>query len=170
MQVLRACIYHISAGLFCGILTLLGVSVFCRYVLNDSVIWSEEIIRFAFIWMFFLSMGEVSRTGSHLALDLIPNLLKGNAKKILCVLIEVANIIFFCILIYYSWKVAQANMAQKSPALLIPYGMIYMAIPTGGALMTIFSLQRICNLVTGRDAAPAEGLGVPPASRPEEGK
>jgi TRAP-type C4-dicarboxylate transport system permease small subunit len=163
MQVLRACIYHISAALFCGILALLGVSVFCRYVLNDSIVWSEEVIRFAFIWMFFLSMGEVSRTGSHLALDLVPDLLKGKAKKTLGVVIEIANIIFFCILIYYSWKVAQANMAQKSPALLIPYGVIYMAIPTGGALMTFFSLQRIVGLISGKN-------GVASATETEEAR
>lgn len=148
---LRKFIYHVSAAIFCTILVLLGISVFYRYGLNNSITWSEELIRFGFIWMFFLSMGEASRTGSHLALDLIPSFFHGTAKKIFYCLIETANIIFFLILIYYSYKVAMANMAQASPALLIPYGYVYMAIPAGGVLMSIFSLTRIKRIITGED-------------------
>ncbi len=150
MDMLRKSIYHISAALFCVILILLGVSVFSRYALNNSITWSEELIRFGFIWMFFLSMGEVSRTGSHLALDLLPSLLRGKARKALGVLIETLNIVFLAIMIRYGWNVALANMAQASPALLIPYGAVYMAIPTGGVIMALFSLQRIRNILSGQ--------------------
>ena len=148
---LQKFIYHVSAAIFCSILILLGISVFCRYILNNSITWSEELIRFGFIWMFFLSMGEATRTGSHLALDLIPSLLHGKIKKVFYCLIEAANIIFFLILIFYSYRVAMANMSQASPALLIPYGYIYMAIPAGGVLMTIFSLSRIKRIITGEE-------------------
>lgn len=34
-------------------------------------------------------------------------------------------------------------MSQSSPALHIPYGCIYAAIPVGAALMGIFGIQRI---------------------------
>ena len=57
----------------------------------------------------------------------------------------------FLILIFYSYRVAMANMSQASPALLIPYGYIYMAIPAGGVLMTIFSLSRIKRIITGEE-------------------
>lgn len=150
MQVLRKCIYHTTAGLFCGILVLLGFAVFSRYVLNDSITWAEEVIRFAFIWMFFLAMGEVSRTGTHLALDLVPSLIHGAPKKILSVFIELANIAFLSVLAYYTWRVAMINMTQKSPALLIPYGYIYMAIPVGSVIMSLFGLQRIHFLLSGK--------------------
>ena len=156
MQALRKCIYHTTAGLFCGILMLLGFAVFSRYVLNDSITWAEEVIRFAFIWMFFLAMGEVSRTGTHLALDLVPSLIHGAPKKILNVFIELANIVFLAILAYYTWRVAKVNMMQKSPALLIPYGCIYMAIPVGSVIMSLFGLQRIYFLLSGNSAVQSQ--------------
>ena len=156
MEVLRKVIYHSTAAIFCGILALLGLSVFSRYILNDSLVWAEEIIRFAFIWMFFLAMGEVSRTGTHLALDLIPGLIKGAPKKALNIFIETANILFLLILAHYTWRVAWINMGQKSPALLIPYGYIYMAIPVGSLLMSLFCVQRIVLMLTGKLPAAAD--------------
>lgn len=147
MEALRKFIYHTTAGLFCAILMLIGYAVVSRYILNDSSTWVEEMIRFGFIWMFFLGMGEVTRTGSHLALDMLPGFLTGKTRKALDILIEVANIAFFSIMVWYSWRVALINMKQKTPALLIPYGWIYMAIPVGGAIMILFAAQRIVGLV-----------------------
>lgn len=147
MEALRKILYHISAGLFCAILILVGYGVVSRYILNDSSVWVEEVIRYGFIWMFFLSMGEVTRTGSHLALDILPGYLHGKTRRALDVFIEAANIVFLAILVWYSWRVALINMNQNSPALIIPYGYIYMAIPVGGAIMILFGLQRIVRLV-----------------------
>lgn len=154
MEVIRKIIFNVSAGLFCVILFILGIAVVARYVFNDSIIWAEELMRFLFIWMFFLSMAEVSRNGAHLALDLVPSLLKGKPRRAICVVIEVANIVFLAILLYYSVRVSLYNMRQNSPALLIPYGYIYFAIPVGCVLMGMFSLKRIHWLVT--DTLPRE--------------
>lgn len=155
MEILRKFIYHATAAIFCLILLLLGAAVFSRYALNNSIIWAEEVIRFAFIWMFFLAMGEVSRTGTHLALDLVPGMLKGRPRKILDVFIELANMAFLAVLIWYTWKVVKINMAQRSPALLIPYGYIYLAIPVGSAIMMLFNIQRIAGILKAPPAATA---------------
>jgi len=149
MEAIRKAIYHVSAALFCFILLVLGTAVVARYVFNDSIIWAEELMRFAFIWMFFLSMAEVSRNGAHLALDLVPSLLKGRVRRGVDIVIELANIAFLAVLLYYSVRVSFYNMGQKSPALLLPYGYIYFAIPVGCVLMILFSCQRIYWHVTG---------------------
>jgi len=47
------------------------VQVFCRYVLNDSLPWSEELARYLMVWMTFLTLPVVSRTKQHAALDII---------------------------------------------------------------------------------------------------
>lgn len=149
MEAIRRVIYHFSAATFCFILIILGMAVFARYVLNDSIIWAEEMMSFAFIWMFFLSMAEVSRNGAHLALDLVPSLLKGWPRRIIDTVVELANISFLVVLLYYSFRVSVYNMGQRSPAMLIPYGYIYFAIPVGCVLMILFSCQRIYWHVTG---------------------
>jgi len=134
---------------FCVILAFAGV--FCRKVLNNSIIWAEEVIRYSFIWLFFLTMPEVTRYGGHLALDLVPMFTKGKARKILFIFIELLNIVFDAVIIYYGIKVSILNMAQFSPSLRIPYGYVYLALPVGAALMLIFSVRRICLLIMDKE-------------------
>ena len=143
MAILGKFLRNIATTLFCIILILTFASVFFRYVLNDSIVWAEEVIRYTFIWMFFLCMPEATRTGAHIALDLFPSRLKGSSKTFVNILIEVFNIIFLAIVVYYGMKITIVNMAQSSAALRIPYGCVYFALPVGGSLMLFFTVYRI---------------------------
>ena len=40
---------------------IMGVQVFCRYVLGMSLSWSEELTRYIFIWCGFLSVSYCSK-------------------------------------------------------------------------------------------------------------
>lgn len=40
---------------------IMGIQVFCRYVLGQSLSWSEEITRYLFIWSGFLSVSYCSK-------------------------------------------------------------------------------------------------------------
>lgn len=143
MKMLTNLIKNVSVILFMIVLALATAAVFFRYVLNNSIVWAEEIIRYLCIWVFFLTMCESTRTGAHLALDLIPGFLTGKAKAVLNIAIEAVSGIFDGVLIYYGLQLALINMTQKSPALMIPYGYVYLAIPVGAALMLVFGIARI---------------------------
>ncbi|MDR0335768.1 MAG: TRAP transporter small permease, partial [Planctomycetaceae bacterium] len=55
--------------LFAVILILMIVSIFYRYVLNNSLSWSDEAIRFAFVWFTFLGSAIVFRENAHIRID-----------------------------------------------------------------------------------------------------
>ena len=40
---------------------IMGVQVFCRYVLGASLSWSEELTRYIFIWAGFLSVSYCTK-------------------------------------------------------------------------------------------------------------
>ena len=40
---------------------IMGIQVFCRYVLGQSLSWSEELTRYLFIWSGFLSVSYCSK-------------------------------------------------------------------------------------------------------------
>lgn len=147
---LKKAMYHVSAFLFAVAVLIAFISVIFRYVFNNSLYWSEEIVRYIFIWMFFIAMGESTRTGSHVALDLVPSKLSGTTRKVWDIVIEVLSLVFVIILVCYGGKLALINMNQFSPALRIPYGWIYMALPFGGALMGVFNIIRIVNMIRGK--------------------
>ena len=49
--------------LLAGMTLVLGIQIFCRFVLNNSLTWSEELARFMFIWSTFLSIGFCLKEG-----------------------------------------------------------------------------------------------------------
>jgi TRAP-type C4-dicarboxylate transport system permease small subunit len=55
--------------LFAVILILMTVSIFYRYVLNNSLSWSDEAVRFAFVWFTFLGSALVFRDNAHIRVD-----------------------------------------------------------------------------------------------------
>ena len=55
--------------LLAGMTLVLGIQIFCRFVLNNSLTWSEELARFMFIWSTFLSIGFCLKEGISLKID-----------------------------------------------------------------------------------------------------
>lgn len=151
MKKISSALVDVASALFLGCVILAFASVIWRYVLNNSIIWAEELIRYMFIWLFFLAMPEVTRCGAHLALDLLPNKLTGNARKALLVAIEVLCIVFDIVIMIYGSKIAAINMAQRTASLRIPYGYVYAAIPVGAAIMLVFSARRIVLILEGKE-------------------
>lgn len=143
MKAIRTLIKYTSVLAFMFVLALAFCAVFFRYVLNNSIVWAEEIIRYVCIWVFFLTMCESTRNGAHLALDILPGAVHGRGKAVLSIVIEAVSLAFDAVLIWYGFQLAVVNLAQKSPALHIPYGWVYLAIPVGAALMALFGLQRM---------------------------
>jgi TRAP-type C4-dicarboxylate transport system permease small subunit len=143
---------HIGSFIFAVILLLASVSVFFRYVLNDSIVWAEEVMRYTFFWMFFLCTPEATRTGMHICLDVIPSHAQGKVKVFVDILIEVINNIFLFIVLFHGIRLSLINMIQTSPALRIPYGFIFFALPTGATLMILFSVHRIYRILTKKTA------------------
>lgn len=45
--------------------------VFFRYALNNPLAWSEELARFTFVWLVFISSAVVVRDDSHMSMDFV---------------------------------------------------------------------------------------------------
>lgn len=61
--------------LFGFIVTIMLVSIFFRYVLNSSLSWTDEVIRFAFVWFALLGAAIVFRDNAAIRVDIVPELL-----------------------------------------------------------------------------------------------
>ena len=64
-----------------GFVTLAFAQVVCRFVLNSSLTWSEELCRYLFVEMVFLGAGVCVLEKKHASVDIIVNLLPAGARK-----------------------------------------------------------------------------------------
>ena len=137
-----------------GIMTLsILVQVFCRYVLNDSLPWSEELARYLMVWMTFLTLPVVSRMKQHAALDII----LGALPRRMSLGLELVLYILMGAVLYYAFDrslgFAIKGDRMLATALPITKAWSYMAMPVGfGVMMLVYVelfLRAFAELITG---------------------
>lgn len=135
--------------LFIVIMVMLCVGVaqiVARYVLHSSLSWSEELMRYLYVWMTMIGTSLAIRRNSFTVIDAIANLIRKKSDKAGLVLygfITILQILFFSLLAVYGWQLSSRNFAQLSPAMRFPIGIAYLALPLGGVLGVTYTLISI---------------------------
>lgn len=80
--------------LLAGMTLVLGIQIFCRFVLNNSLTWSEELARFMFIWSTFLSIGFCLKEGISLKIDTLISLFPKKVQAVILLLGDVVMTVF----------------------------------------------------------------------------
>ena len=89
--------------LLAGMTLVLGIQIFCRFVLNNSLTWSEELARFMFIWSTFLSIGFCLKEGISLKIDTLISLFPKKVQAVILLLGDVVMTVFFLYLLTSTW-------------------------------------------------------------------
>lgn len=92
--------------LLAGMTLVLGIQIFCRFVLNNSLTWSEELARFMFIWSTFLSIGFCLKEGISLKIDTLISLFPKKVQAVILLLGDVVMTVFFLYLLPSAWEFA----------------------------------------------------------------
>lgn len=144
----------ITFGLFTSAI-ILFINVILRYFFKSGIVWAEEYTRYAIIWITFVGGGVAVRHGAHLRVSALLDSLKGNKKKTLSFIVYIITIAFTVFLFIWgtmlTLQIKSTN--QLTPAMEIPTYLIYLAIPVGGLLMTIRSLQSLWVELKGGDGS-----------------
>ncbi|HHX95184.1 MAG TPA: TRAP transporter small permease [Clostridia bacterium] len=149
MKVLNKILNHteeilVSSGILFAAL-LLFVNVVLRYIFKYGIVWAEELTRYIIVWVTFVGGAICVRRGSHLTVSILLEFVKGAKRKAIIIGAHLLTILFTLFLTIYGFElVSQAFVnGQVTPALQAPYYFIYLAIPIGGALMTLRLIQDI---------------------------
>lgn len=116
---------------------LVFVNVVCRYILNYSIIWAEEVSQYLMVWVAFLAAGLALREGRHVAIEMLQDRLPSRARRMTRHLIALLLIVFMGILIILGLQFVRFAWDQETPVLNIPLGIPYMAVPIGALLLVI---------------------------------
>ncbi len=112
------------------------LQVFLRYFLNSPVTWSEELARFAFLWLVFIGGAVAVRTGSHIYMDTFIQALPRPLRQGIGVFAHLTECFVFLFLIAYGWVLLVA-VESLSVALQWPVRLFYASVPVGAALMLL---------------------------------
>lgn len=137
---------YVTAVLFAAMCTIIMIQIIFRFISWD-VSWCEELARYLFVWIIYLSGSKAVKDGKHLTVDILPLFLKGKAQIILHIFSTVATLAFFVALLYAGSLILPSMMArsQFSPANHINMIIPYLAPTVGTVLMTLRAIVIIIN-------------------------
>lgn len=135
----------VSSVCLAGMTLIIAMQVFNRYVLQNSLDWSEELGRYLFIWSVYMGCSYATKEDRHLEVTVIRGYIKGKLKKILMTLVHGFSIAFclFCVVYGVQMLLFLMNTGQKTPALEIKMYWVFAAVPVGLGLMAVRTALRL---------------------------
>lgn len=126
----------IAVAVFWGLAFIIFLQFFTRYVLNDSLAWTEEIARYALMWVVFIGAAMVTRRNSHIAVELLSNLMPpSSARAALLAFIDVVKLGFLGLLAYFSVMIVERMHYQRMTVFDLPMSLVYGGIAVGCFMM-----------------------------------
>ena len=114
------------------------IAVLFRYLPGlMPIFWSEELLRYTFVWLVFLSFSIAVEKKELLGIDIIINRFSFRTRNILTMACNIISIIFLAFLFFYGIRMVNVNMAQRASSLPIRLSIVYLAVPTGAFISII---------------------------------
>lgn len=129
---------------------LLNYAVFARFVLNNSVSWSEELPAHVLAVLTFIGAAYLTRTSEHLGFDAVVRVMPHKMKRGVMAMNLILMAAFGALLAWYGGIAALSFGARQLISVDMPMMLFRAAMPLGGALITAFSLVRLVGLLTGQ--------------------
>ena len=143
------CSEILSVFFYAVIVIFSFTQVVFRYVIGFSLPWTEEVCRYAFVWLVFVSMVIAIRRGEHATIQLIVEKFKAKARMILFFITLLLTLTFLAVCGFYGIKMINLARIQSSAALGISMGFVYLALPVGCLLAIIEILLEMMAVFTG---------------------
>lgn len=130
--------------IFAVVTQVLGRSVFA-----SSPPWTEELTRYAMLWMVASAAGLSFRTGDLVNVDILCEALPGRWPWLLRLTSAIATVGLSAVLLYPAWRYMTIGARQTSPVLAVPMNYIHASILALLALLMLFALMRLVAMLSG---------------------
>lgn len=131
---------------------IMGIQIVSRYIFQNSLTWSEELVRYMFVWSAFLGVPFCIKHGLSIKVDQFRNLFPIPLQKVLMYIDKIIIFLLFLVLFIYSFTVIKATYlsGQTSPAMQLPMWTVQISVTVSSLLSMIRSIQNLSHLVRGK--------------------
>ena len=138
---------RIPSSLFCVMVLMVAAQVLSRYILHRSLSYTEELVRYCFVWVTFLGASAAAFRRRHLSIAGAIKIVPTGLLKYVKFLTGILAVVFACLLAFYGMQIVilQFQTAQTTAALGLPMWIIGLAVP----VCSFFLIIRIAMGVLG---------------------
>lgn len=132
----------LAMSIFWSLAFIVFLQFFTRYVLNNSLAWTEEIARYGLIWVVFIGGIMVTRRNTHVAVELLSNVMKPSlARSVLLAFVDFVKLSFMGLLAYFSVTIVERMHFQRMTVFELPMSLVYIGVTIGCFGMFLRQLQ-----------------------------
>jgi len=129
-----------AGALVIAVCAVVLLQVLMRYLFATPNPWSEELSRFAFIWVSLLGASLAVEHRAHFGFDQVTKKLAPPARRAVERTAWAIVLAFSLLLIGTGIALMDLTLGERSAALGLPIALVYAAAPVSGALMAIHLL------------------------------
>ena len=140
--------------LLAGLVVIVCLGVFFRYVLNASLVWYDEFASYLLVWLTFFGAVVAQYHQRHIGFELVVDKLAPLTRRVVDFVGEAAVLGFQFVLFYYGW-ILMHRMGDET-AISLPWvkvAWVTSVMPITGGLMLLISLTRLAGILSQRPNA-----------------
>ena len=119
-----------------GMIVVVSMQIASRYLLDASLIWSEEVARLLFICMVFVGAALLARRREHLAVTALVDLLPDRPRHLADAAVDAVALVCSSYLLRGAWTTLLREWDQRTPGLQFPMGVIFAVILLASVLLS----------------------------------
>lgn len=136
--IFEKCLELISVALLVTLAIVILVAVFFRYVLNDSLIWSDELAKILLVWITYFGAALAALRRAHLGFGSLVTALPRPLRVAAFVVAELTAYAVFITLAWAGWVVLAVMEGQYVETLPdLPWTVVKSIVPLGCALLVL---------------------------------
>lgn len=147
MTVLDRLVNGIDAGLraAAGVLTFAIVAILLaqigfRYLLNSSILWSEEIATWSMVWVVFLGSASLMKAWDHVHIPLLIRIMPLRLRPVFIIAARLVTAATAVVIAWYGVVMVSGTFHIRSQVSGIDSRWIKLAVPIGIGAMGLFAL------------------------------
>ena len=126
--------------------TAVVLQVFFRYVLNNSLTWTNEFCRYTFLWVVFIGAAVLLKNDEHICIDAVLTAVSPKVRNVLLLIVYTLITVLTGMITVYGAMVVYFTRGSLSSALQLPINMVlYLSLPVGMSITAIVGIWKVVN-------------------------
>lgn len=141
-KVVNAIWVGFTAILMLAILILIPLQVFCRFVLDSSLDWPDELSPYILAWVTFFGGAIAMYNDEHVSFDYFANKFDGKMRIFITLMGKGITLAFLAVLLFYSVPLVMLKWSDEIYTMKLSKGLVYMCIPVGTAAFIMITARK----------------------------
>jgi TRAP-type C4-dicarboxylate transport system permease small subunit len=126
---------------------VITANIFGRYVLDASLYWAEEVVRYSFVWATFIGATCAYKQRALISMSVLTHRLSPHMQWKTGLALDSVMGLFLLISFVFGAKLTLAVLHQRSASLEISMAIVYICIPLSCLFMLLFNVDQLVTVL-----------------------